>query len=290
MRGMRGQQLLWSNAVIALGALGCVPASWSLAGLYPPLTSEDWFFAGGIGAATWLAYTWQRHVKSTRPDGLRAQHRTWHQSHWPSLRFLSIVLFALAALACWKILCRVDAWGGDFVLMGSTLLIAAALTLLYAGLPGARGIRFALRRMPRLKLLWIGLVWALVTTAWPIWWKTGPHALTAFDTLLLMSERACVIMALTLPFDLRDVDWDPPAFHTIPQMLGPNGTRVVAASLLASACTARWLLMEGNATAMVGPGIMMGAVSLAGAQRPPLYFVALDGLLIADALWLMTMV
>ena len=287
---MRGQQLLWSNAVIALGALGCVPASWSLTGLRPSFTSEDWIFAGGIGTATWLAYTWQRHVKSTRPDGLRAAHRAWHRHHWPTLRFISLMLVPIAALPGCMLFRALDGWGGNSALMGATLLLASVLTLLYAGLPGTEGVRYALRRLPRLKLLWIGLVWALVTTGWPIWWKPGPHTIPMGEAILLMSERACVIMALTLPFDLRDVHWDPKVLCTIPQMFGASGTRLAALLLLASACIARWLLMEGNLAVLAGPGIMMGAVILADEHRPPLYFSLLDGLLIADAIWLMTTV
>ena len=280
---MYGRRMIWSNAVIAVGAIGCVTTSWSLADPDFSWSPNAFWFACGIGAATWLAYTWQRHVKSTRNDGLRTAHREWHRSHWPQLRLISIFLLPFAAFPSWMSL---HGWNRETAIVAASLFLASVLTILYAGLPGQGGIRFALRRLPRLKLLWIGVVWALVTAGWPLWWSPGMQGLTPSEQWLLMSERGCIIMALTLPFDLRDIQWDPPSMRTIPQLVGPIGTRISALLLLGLACIARAALVAGDLTPLLWPVAMMGAVACARQDRPPAYFLMLDGLLIADAIWL----
>ena len=90
-RSMNARNLLWSNAVISAAAAACVLGSLALGGngLTGP---SEWAFAFGVGSATWWAYTWQRHVKSTRPDGLRPDHLAWHRHHWPSIRLVALLL------------------------------------------------------------------------------------------------------------------------------------------------------------------------------------------------------
>ncbi len=219
---MRGVRLLWSNAVISLGAAGCVMRSFCLTG-WEGNHATPWVFALGLAASTWLAYTWQRHVKSTRIDGLRPEHAAWHARQTKKLAGLSLIVLPLAL---WPLWLSWQKWmGADATDWVPVLVLATAifLTALYAGLPGDRGIRFALRRLPRMKLMWIGLVWALVTAAWPAWWLHGQSVGSTLSWGALMTERACIIMALTLPFDLRDRDWDPPepAHHSA--TLGSHG-------------------------------------------------------------------
>ncbi|MGB0510138.1 MAG: hypothetical protein ACPGGB_04385, partial [Flavobacteriales bacterium] len=94
---MDARNLLWSNAVIALAACACVLTTLCLNGA-GTLSGGTMAFAAGIGSATWLAYTWQRHVKSTRPGGLRPTHLQWHRRHWPRLRGVGLLLLPLAAV------------------------------------------------------------------------------------------------------------------------------------------------------------------------------------------------
>ena len=248
--------------------------------------ATPWVFALGLAASTWLAYTWQRHVKSTRIDGLRPEHAAWHARQTKKLAGLSLIVLPLAL---WPLWLSWQKWmGADATDWVPVLVLATAifLTALYAGLPGDRGIRFALRRLPRMKLMWIGLVWALVTAAWPAWWLRGQSVGSTLSWGALMTERACIIMALTLPFDLRDRDWDPPSLRTIPQRWGPMGTRIAAIFLLIVACAAAHA--AGNALRYcIGPVLMMPAVWCASKDRGPGYFLLLDGLLILDAVAVM---
>ena len=287
-RSMNARNLLWSNAVISAAAAACVLGSLALGGtgLSGPAT---WAFALGVGSATWWAYTWQRHVKSTRPDGLRPDHLAWHRHHCSRIRRVALLLLPLASA---PLLLTVDglratpsAW-----LSAPTALLAtcAAITVLYAGLPGERGIRQSLRRIPGIKMLWIAGAWATITALWPLWWASGMESGLPEGTVLLWGERFLVIAALTLPFDLRDRRWDPDGMRTWPQLLGPVGTRVLGLMFLIAAGLLRWALQPTPGwNAFLGPAAMAVAVLAAREDRPLGYYGLLDALLIADAAFLL---
>ena len=280
---MSGDKLLWSNAVIACGAAACVLRSWKLAMPDTPTDTAVWAFALGIGAATWWAYGWQRYVKGTRPDGLRENHQAWLLRRRRPLIVTALLLAPLAAspvLSTARVLTEqpaVNLW------LPAILLLAGLLTALYAGVPGKAGMRFALRRLPRMKLLWIGFAWAGITAGWPVWWACSGHP-DLHVTGWLVLERGCIIMALTLPFDLRDVHWDPPALRTIPQRWGATATRLSAVALLAVAAWSTLHIQGLNHAVLLGPTLMVPAVLLAAERRSSWYYLTLDGLLIVDGL------
>jgi hypothetical protein len=275
--------LLWSNIVISIAAASTAAQTLSRTG--NPLVGfgPEVLFSLGIGAATWCAYTWQRHVKSTRASGLRPEHRTWHRKAWPLLRIAGLVLLPLAAL---PLLLSLPLISGDAQInwrFPIVLSSAFAITLLYAGLPGESGVRQALRRIPGIKMLWIGLAWSLITAWWPLWWQSQDQTSAVFP-LAMGCERFLVIAALTLPFDLRDRNWDPAEMRTWPQLLGLNGTRMLALVFLLAGAWLRW----GNAAptthwTVLGLLPMAMAVLFAKENRSSSYYAMLDGLLIVDA-------
>lgn len=284
---MNSRSLLWSNATISFAAAGCVFASLALSGTGAPLRGTAGF-ALGLSAATWCAYSWQRHVKATRKRGLRPEHLAWQQRHAPLLRRLALLLVPVAALPLmWTWLAFQAASYAQPFRTWSLILGAGAITALYAGSPGLRGRRFALRRVPGLKMIWIGGAWAVLTAIWPVWWQALEANLPLPDsTWPLALERFLVIAALTLPFDLRDRDWDAADMRTWPQLLGVTGTRVLGVTLLCGALALRAISLHQPWTAGIGLLPMVTMVALARKNRPAGYFVALDALLMVDALWL----
>lgn len=282
---MQGRFLLWSNVVIAAGAVGCVLRSWKLASASVVTEPLPWFFATGVGGATWLAYTWQRQVKSTRENGLRKDHQQWLQRHQRGLALTSAVLLPLAAAA----LVSFAPWPLSIssLLLTCGLVFAALLTLFYPGLPGKWGSKYALRRLPRMKLLWIGATWALITAAWPAWIHTGALPFLSWNTAFIMAERGLVIMALTLPFDIRDREWDPPEMRTVPQQWGALGAKALALFMLAAAALATLSIEGASPTSCIGIAIMVPLVAVAGPQRAPWYYALLDATLLVDVLLLL---
>jgi len=242
-----------------------------------------WGFAAGIGAATWIAYTWQRHVKSTRPRGLRSAHLHWLNTHKRTLRRVGLFMVPDAVLPLAHATDVATATLSTTLLLFAGLALAGLLTLLYAGLPGVQGVQLAIRRLPRLKLLWIGLTWAIITALWPVLLDSADHSVGGVNLVLMIGERALVIMALTLPFDLRDRKWDPASMKTLPQLWGTAGTRSAAVIMLVAAALASMTATDGNIVYGLGPLFMVPLVASAHERQPPWYFLLLDAALIADA-------
>ncbi len=282
------RNILWSNAIISFASGACVLASLQLA--HVKLTSElGGAFALGIGSATWLAYTWQRHVKSTRAGGLRPAHQTWHERWWPALKVCALLLIPLATIPAILTSQVFPLTAGPSPSAFLALLVlATSITALYAGLPGERGQRKALRRIPGAKMIWIAGSWVTITALWPIWWGSAGSPSLPTETLCICGERFLVIAALTLPFDLRDTQWDPAGMRTWAQVLGPRHTRWLALGMVILAIAFRLCILPDPAWCPLMGLLAMGpAVFLARKDRPEGYYGLLDALLIFDALGLL---
>ncbi len=109
-----------------------------------------------------------------------------------------------------------------------TLAPIALLTLFYS-IPVARskGYIFRLREVPYLKLFLIAFVWSAVTILLPV-----VHAEISFNrayVLLLFAERFLFILAIAIPFDVRDMETDRKAnLKTLPLLLNEDRSRRVS--------------------------------------------------------------
>lgn len=102
----------------------------------------------------------------------------------------------------------------------------ALMTLLYA-IPVFHGDR-NLRRIPGLKILVIALVWAIVTGVFP----ALLHPIPALAVLLESLQKFFFVLALILPFEIRDMRYDEEGLRTLPQVIGVSRTRMVGLMLL----------------------------------------------------------
>jgi 4-hydroxybenzoate polyprenyltransferase len=96
-----------------------------------------------------------------------------------------------------------------------SLIVAVVLSLAYV-LPVLGRLR--LRDLPYVKIFTIAFVWAFVTVILPVC-ELGQTINIGVSLMFL--ERALFIFALTIPFDIRDMDWDERAnLKTIPLSIG----------------------------------------------------------------------
>ena len=82
---------------------------------------------------------------------------------------------------------------------------------------------FGLRNIPGIKLFLIAIVWSLSTVLLPIveMENTVGFALSSRETILLVTKRFLLVVAITIPFDIRDLFQDQSsALKTIPVLLG----------------------------------------------------------------------
>jgi hypothetical protein len=100
-------------------------------------------------------------------------------------------------------------------------------TLLYNGL--FTSDRFLLREVTGIKIFLIALVWSGVTVLMPVLFIAKA---TIAEVLILFFQRFLFVMALTIPFDIRDVRTDDYQLATLPQVLGIKRARILGLLLI----------------------------------------------------------
>ncbi|SHG04469.1 hypothetical protein SAMN05444483_104211 [Salegentibacter echinorum] len=110
------------------------------------------------------------------------------------------------------------------------ILFAAAVfgifTLLYAIPPGKNNQN--LRNTSGIKIYVIALVWAGVTVIFPLLDKVELNQL-----ILEFLQKFCFVIALTIPFEIRDLKFDAGTLKTLPQQIGVRRTKTAGYLLLA---------------------------------------------------------
>lgn len=114
--------------------------------------------------------------------------------------------------------------------VNTTVLLVAvllgALNLLYA-LPLKN--RKNLRAIGGIKVFVIALIWAGVTVLFPIIDAGAP---VPPDSIFLLAQRFFFVLVLLLPFEIRDLKYDPPELRTLPQKFGVDNTKFLGLGLL----------------------------------------------------------
>ncbi|MDN3644446.1 hypothetical protein QWY87_17160 [Lutimonas halocynthiae] len=82
-----------------------------------------------------------------------------------------------------------------------------------------------LRHIPALKLILIAFSWVGITLYFPL--QEAGH-LDVSHQWLYFAQRFLFIIAITIPFDIRDAQFDLPELATLPQVLGVNRAKIVA--------------------------------------------------------------
>jgi len=109
----------------------------------------------------------------------------------------------------------------------SLLFFAGMISILYT-LP-VFGKSMRLRDFSFIKIFLIAMVWAVVTESIPLY-ETGSDT---SKIILLFIERACFFIAITIPFDIRDIAVDKTNnVKTIPTKLGKSNATYLAVLLL----------------------------------------------------------
>jgi len=118
------------------------------------------------------------------------------------------------------------------------ILPFAGLTLLYA-VPFLSGFKKNLRNISHLKIVVIALVWAGTTVLLPILASNETLGITEISYSI---QRFLIVVVLTLPFDIRDMQFDAISLQTIPQKIGIRKTKRVGLMLMVFALIIEFLL------------------------------------------------
>ncbi len=116
-----------------------------------------------------------------------------------------------------------------FKLSITTLLVTAGFglaTFLYA-VPFVKHKN--LRNFSGIKIFIVALVWAGVTVIVPI---VASEKAIVGDVVLTFFQRILIVVALILPFEIRDVPYDLLNLKTLPQQLGVRNTKLLGGFLI----------------------------------------------------------
>jgi hypothetical protein len=110
----------------------------------------------------------------------------------------------------------------------NTLIVSAIMgvfTFLYV-LPFLQSEN-SLRSISGLKIFVIAFVWAGVTVLIPL---VDIIAILQLDVALTFIQRFCLVIALIMPFEIRDLQYDDQSLGTLPQKFGVKGAKMIGQS------------------------------------------------------------
>jgi len=201
---------VFSNIHVALSASALVLLTLDRYSVDNSLTSLFVF------CSTVLAYNFIREIEMERTYPLLA--------NW--IRSSSKPLFLLNLLSALGLLYAL------FKLRLSDILFVAPfflLTLFYV-YPGTKNFK-GLRSFPGLKLFVISTVWAGVTVLFPL---VANDLVIQRQEWIVFVQRFLIVLAITIPFDIRDMQLDKIELATLPQSLGIRPSKWVATAGLAA--------------------------------------------------------
>lgn len=185
------------------------------------LTFRDWNWDYVLlcFTSTIAFYGYARLVESVEVEEAPEQHiAAWTLSHRNSIIGIS-ALCTLASLYFWFDMDSAPRW---------TFAVASAFSGLYTlpSLFNRRGVRY----MAGFKLFYIAAIWTIVTLTIP-----AMISKVDIDLALILHhfERVFFLIAITIPFDIRDARTDATDMLTLPMWLGTVGARNLALTCIA---------------------------------------------------------
>jgi len=169
----------------------------------------------------------------------------------------------------------------QLVVLGFTGLISLAYA--YPFIPSSRG-KISLRLVPGVKLWAIVLVWTISCVVLPVAYS----GLSAATIVLFTLQQSCFVVALTIPFDIRDLPADWPEQRTLPQVFGVKKAKSIAILFLLFSAFTSLLLFLLQAIdlhfILAHLGVLLisgGLISGVKTKKDELYYsIGIDGMLI----------
>lgn len=179
--------------------------------------------AAFVGVSTFVAYNWIRFLKY-KYTGLQGAVFEWF-GHY-KIHLLILNLMAIVYLFVELKSIRTEA----FVV----LLPFSLMTLLYlTPVPFLKNKKVALRKIPGFKIFCIAASWAGLVVLFPLV-QTGLSL--GMQEWLFFLQQFLFVFVLTLPFDVRDLNFDQKDLKTVPQLIGVKQTKLLGVLLVFVYC------------------------------------------------------
>lgn len=182
---------------------------------------------------------------------------------------------ALRSIQVFSLLCGVGMVYTGFLLRWETLVtcsILGILTLFYA-VPLFL-LRRNLRSVAGIKVFVIALVWTGATVLLPV----VENGLDMYwDVYITVLQRFLLVVALMIPFEIRDLAYDRTALYTMPQLLGIKKAKLFGVSLLVFCFLLEYAKDNLETTYVVVLCVVMlwiGVLITLSRKRQPKYFAS----------------
>lgn len=190
------------------------------------IPSELWAFVF-LGSLT--GYNFVKYSKVAR-----LHHRRLTQS-LKTIQVFSAVAFILLGVVAYYLSIQV-----------LLITVAFGLATFFYAVPFVRSKN--LRNLSGIKIFVVAVVWAGVTVIVPFVASETP---ISGDVLLTFFQRILIVVALILPFEIRDVPYDSLNLKTLPQQLGVLNTKILGEFVLLL-CLAFEFFKEESQVAYIG--------------------------------------
>ncbi len=142
----------------------------------------------------------------------------------------------------------------SWIVLGITCLFIAAYAIpVYPRLKN-------LRNYGLLKVFLVALVWTLITSVLPM----VQHGVQLqWDVYVDWVQRFLLILVLMVPFEIRDLKFDPPELRTIPQRIGVGATKWAGSILALGFFLMTFLKDDLHPVELISNGILMVLLAFA---------------------------
>jgi hypothetical protein len=179
--------------------------------------SEPLYYFFSVFFATLFIYNFQRIPRLHETKEQYSDRHIWLSKNKNTL----YVLISIGLVGAMTFYFGFLTFQNDFLF----LILISVVGLLYA-LKVVGGN--ALRDFPYIKIHLIALTWVSIVAVWPLVREERP----ILDHLDLLIALYCIMIAITIPFDIRDLSYDNHKKKTTPQLIGVRSSIIVAAALL----------------------------------------------------------
>ena len=213
--------------IIHLNFVVAISASLLAAGIAHIFNLHNYLYYGFFGFfSTLCVYNSQRLFKTK--IGTKTPWLKWVDEHCKLITYLSIFSGFLAVFFFIKLVNTLTPT--LFVLMS----IGASISFFYVVRIGDKSIR----EFPHLKTHSIALTWTLVIVLFPILNEN----LFNWKIIIFVPLHYIYFVAVAIPFDIRDLEYDLPSQRTIPQVIGVRNAKIVSIVLLVITAIGLWIV------------------------------------------------
>jgi 4-hydroxybenzoate polyprenyltransferase len=180
--------------------------------------SNKFYYAGFVFSSTFLVYNLQRVLFSLFSiETYASPHLKWIHTH-------KISTFCLMALS---LLCTsflfIEIYAGSALSL-IILSISTILSLLYV----YQSKSSRLRDIPHLKIHLIAIIWVTAVGIFPL----INEGVEDLNNWFFVVAHYLYIVAITIPFDIRDLKYDHRKLRTFPQLIGVKNSKILSVALL----------------------------------------------------------